>query len=900
MVFMAAAAMTLASCAKEGISEQNKGGQKFAEVSFKAEIPSYQTTKSTIDVDGLTFNTRWADGDRMGLMCEYGTDETNEVYNLCGTYSKGVFSAKFPVCIGMWFYYGYYPYQESNKADHSVDIPFGAERVQNGNEFNSAYDIMCAEPVCVDEAEQGKTDLGEDITFKMVRQTALLYFHFTTDGLDEPLTNATLTVEGDPIAADKYTMYYYGKNLDSDSHGTSWTSGTSQSISLAFTNAPSSKDFKLWFNVLPYEEGTRENGIKDMKLVVETETKTLTLNATAEEMYLPGAVSKVEFTNVPASQWKDKTTPTPPPATKVFYEKVTTAPTDWSGDYLIVYEDGSVAFDGSLTTLDAPNNGKAVTISADKKIESTDETDAISFFIEAVEGGYSIQSASGIYIDGNYDDKGAVTNGIKESATNKAVNTISLTGEIKGSKNQSLKYNKNVDQKRFRYYTNGQQAIALYKRSKNIDNRPSLIVTTPQSLSLTAQGGTTEAFTVTTNQESWDAVSDNKDFIVNKTENGFTVSASVNPSLSDRKATITVSAGSAKLQTFSIIQSAATFKFYQVGSEEVVLKADKGDTKQITIVSDHDWEAEVPAGAKFSVEPSSFVYADGTAASSGTAKRQAVVFKALETNASEEGTLTLGKVTFTNKVNNDKLYVTVKQETSYIPPVITLSPESLNVAAAATSASFDVQSNVEWTVSTDATWITEYDQNGKENGKVTIIFSANSESTARTAEFTVASADGKLTKKFTLTQKAAGAAIENTVTYDFTKIDGFATWGTGYKTYAVQYTESTITFTQANKQSTNITDCPVTKGEDVSVVMNGTKTIKSVRFVCKQWAQKTQTITLHTSTDGGKNYTSTTTKSSNFTLSATGLADGVNAVKFTFSSKSNQVGISSLEITYVE
>ena len=38
------------------------------------------------------------------------------------------------------------------------------------------------------------------------------------------------------------------------------------------------------------------------------------------------------------------------------WEKVTTAPETWEGDYLIVYEKGSVAFDGSLTKLDAANN----------------------------------------------------------------------------------------------------------------------------------------------------------------------------------------------------------------------------------------------------------------------------------------------------------------------------------------------------------------------------------------------------------------------------------------------------------------------------------------------------------------------------------------------------------------
>ena len=51
------------------------------------------------------------------------------------------------------------------------------------------------------------------------------------------------------------------------------------------------------------------------------------------------------------------------PTTKT-YIKVTEVSDDydWSGKYLIVYEGGSVAFDGSRTTLDATSNTQKVTI----------------------------------------------------------------------------------------------------------------------------------------------------------------------------------------------------------------------------------------------------------------------------------------------------------------------------------------------------------------------------------------------------------------------------------------------------------------------------------------------------------------------------------------------------------
>jgi hypothetical protein len=144
------------------------------------------------------------------------------------------------------------------------------------------------------------------------------------------------------------------------------------------------------------------------------------------------------------------------------YAKVTTAPADWSGEYLIVYEADSYAFDGGLSALDVTKNGKTVTI-VDKHIASETETDAAKFTIAAVEGGYSIQSASGYYIG-----KTASGNGMNTSTSQAYVNTISLDGDgnavITGSGGTALRFN-NANSNgnyRFRYY-GSQQPIALYK-----------------------------------------------------------------------------------------------------------------------------------------------------------------------------------------------------------------------------------------------------------------------------------------------------------------------------------------------------------------------------------------------------------------------------------------------------
>lgn len=141
--------------------------------------------------------------------------------------------------------------------------------------------------------------------------------------------------------------------------------------------------------------------------------------------------------------------------------------------------------------------------------------------------------------------------------------------------------------------------------------------------------------------------------------------------------------------------------------------------------------------------------------------------------------------------------------------------------------------------------------------------------------------------------------VGNNVTYDFTKIAGFDKWTTSYEKHVVEYTTATATFASANHQTATITNCPVTKGGDVVIVMNDGKTISSLTLTCTQWTTKAQTITLNVSKDGGETYTKTNVTSENFVL-ASELEAGVNAVKFTFSSSSNQIGIKSLNVVLDE
>ena len=143
------------------------------------------------------------------------------------------------------------------------------------------------------------------------------------------------------------------------------------------------------------------------------------------------------------------------------YVKVTEAPADWSGEYLIVYENGSVAFNGGLATLDAVSNTISVTIT-DSVIEANDKTNTAKFTIDT--DGY-IKSASGYYIGQTSN-----ANGLKSNTSTTYTNTLSLNNDgtvniVSGG--AYLRYNATSGQYRFRYYKSSsytsQQAICLYK-----------------------------------------------------------------------------------------------------------------------------------------------------------------------------------------------------------------------------------------------------------------------------------------------------------------------------------------------------------------------------------------------------------------------------------------------------
>ena len=320
----------------------------------------------------------------------------------------------------------------------SANLP-GTQMPPDGS-FDSKADLMVGtSPVAYTSKPTGAVPLmwtrlvsHADITLKNIKDL--------TEG--ETVTSVTLTAQDGCILTGTHT-------LDITTGALTATAGSSNSVTVKGDNLSfSSGNLEFWACILPVT-------ITSLDVTLVTSRGTYTRSITG--------IQKTFKANAHCTLGINMANCTPPPVEEVeVYQKVTTAPSDWSGDYLIVYESGSKAFDGSLTTLDASGNNFAVTIS-DGEIEATDYNKARQFTIAKSGSNYTIKSTSGYYIGTESKD-----NSLKTSTDSGLLNTISLSSGnavIKSSNDCYLMFNTNTSSgNRFRYYkSQSQEPIALYK-----------------------------------------------------------------------------------------------------------------------------------------------------------------------------------------------------------------------------------------------------------------------------------------------------------------------------------------------------------------------------------------------------------------------------------------------------
>lgn len=228
-----------------------------------------------------------------------------------------------------------------------------------------------------------------------------------------------------------------------------------------FTNALTNPN-SVYVSFTSSDETVAEVAANGQATIKAVGTTTISAVFEGNETYKPATVSYTLTVAAPVAPFDGD-----------YFVKVTNANDLTSGEYLIVYGEGSLAFNGALETLDAVSNTIPVVFDHDK-IQGTNEALTAVFTINATAG--TIQSASGMYIGQTSD-----ANGLATSAETAYTNTITFDEEGNAnivSGGAYLRYNSASNQTRFRYYKSSsytnQQTIQLYKKESAEPVEPEL------------------------------------------------------------------------------------------------------------------------------------------------------------------------------------------------------------------------------------------------------------------------------------------------------------------------------------------------------------------------------------------------------------------------------------------
>lgn len=280
----AMAALAFSACTEE-LNNDNINGGKTVTVHFGTENTD-PSTKATLTPNAgeTAFQAAWENEDKIAVKYTYVADNIPDVVPGTWDASTSKFSAEIQDLtegeeVLEMRYQASFPYSETEYVD------FGSARTQIGAAYNSTYDLMVAEPVTV-TAKPGVDESGNAIVFPMQRQTAITYFHFTSENT-EAITKATLKVEGEGAAIAAETVLL-------DPTGMDYETGLSEIV--LTTTGQTADDFTLWFNVLP-------TTYTKMTLTVETATKTFTISNTKGGSYTAGKLYKVKKDGI---VWADK------------------------------------------------------------------------------------------------------------------------------------------------------------------------------------------------------------------------------------------------------------------------------------------------------------------------------------------------------------------------------------------------------------------------------------------------------------------------------------------------------------------------------------------------------------------------------------------------------------------
>ena len=233
-------------------------------VGFLADIAPREQSRADINVDfetGLTGT--WNSEDKLGVLANDFTLLKQFTY----TPDSKAFTGSLTGTAGIWAYRAFYPHNgNAAVSGTTVTVPFSALRTQNGNKYNSEFDIMAADAITHNDAEPGKTPEGNAVKFNLHRITSILALKLQGGAVSEKIASVMLTSEK-PIASEQLTFTVpsdpnaaYDPSAINPTLVAEGTSATGSSISIdsehitvtyADGTAPSADYSETFFNVLP-------------------------------------------------------------------------------------------------------------------------------------------------------------------------------------------------------------------------------------------------------------------------------------------------------------------------------------------------------------------------------------------------------------------------------------------------------------------------------------------------------------------------------------------------------------------------------------------------------------------------------------------------------------------------
>lgn len=233
-------------------------------VGFLADIAPREQSRADINVDfetGLTGT--WNSEDKLGVLA----NDFSKLLQFTYTTDSKAFTGSLSGSEGTWAYRAFYPHNgNAAVSGTTVTVPFSALRTQNGNKYNSEFDIMAADAITHNDAEPGKTPEGNAVKFNLHRITSILALKLQGGAASEKIASVMLTSEK-PIASEQLTFTVpsdpnaaYDPSAINPTLVAEGTSATGSPISIdsehitvtyADGTAPSADYSETFFNVLP-------------------------------------------------------------------------------------------------------------------------------------------------------------------------------------------------------------------------------------------------------------------------------------------------------------------------------------------------------------------------------------------------------------------------------------------------------------------------------------------------------------------------------------------------------------------------------------------------------------------------------------------------------------------------